>query len=1052
MLKHMRMITAFASILALATLVIACGSEQAPTAQPSESTTNNTPATNVPVTPSSGTAGVSAPDAATTQPEVPPSGGSAAQAQPAAPTSQPMVVAPIPAAQPLPVSKPTVVAPTATPVPAPTAAAEPSPVPVETVDTAAGCPPPLPPVPGLYEHHETTAETDRAALIELFNAEPEGPIGQWPGIRTNQAGRVIELALDERLLEQAPEGTRFERLSDAIGDLSYLEVLDLSGLPLYDPLPRALGNLPRLRVLTWNNPHHTWGRSIDEDDGHEIPPELGSLANLEVLSLQGSGLDGEIPPQLCNLTNLRELDLSANPLTGEIPAYLGGLPRLEKLVLNFNRFTGSLPPELGNLSNLRTLSVYRNRLEGEIPAELGNLSNLEYLDLGRNPLTGEIPSEFGQLTNLVALHLGISKISGDVPEELGNLESLVYLGLGHPVYGDETPWEDGSPLENRLTGCVPANLPLNTFDDSIATVAMIDMGIVLETGLISGSTTPPYAAVPPCSLASGAISPADAAKEREALAALYHAAGGDGWDDDWWEGGHNWLTDAPVGDWGGVITDNQGHVVGLSLPIGRNAELAPEIAHLSYLRLLDIGRRSSAGGGRGISIPLPSPLGSLTRMESLAIWELIEDRHAIKDLLPQLGSMTRLQGLSFSDTEVTGEIPSELGNLTRLAYLDLAETNITGEIPAELGNLTRLEVLVLSGTGLTGQIPPELGNLARLGLLDLSNTEMSGDVPAELGNLTRLSWLRLSSTDITGCLPVSLRAQRVDLTQYHKPFCAEAEAPGSEVVALPTPAPTATPVPATPAPTDSAWIDGLPFEWGGSVEQDRQALTAIYHAMGGPNWNNNDNWLTDAPLDQWHGLYVWEGRVVGLVFFRNNLTGSIPPEVADLRMLVSLAINVEENLENPLPPELADLPNFGYLQLYETGLSGEIPAWLGNMKQLRWLDLRESDFTGEIPPELGNLSRLTELSLGTTFGDGLTGEIPPELGNLSNLEALSLNGNFSGDLRALEGFTNLVYLELPIYGPKEVLESMCVPRFLKGQLGPHKDTEMPSTVGSLDYC
>ena len=1012
MLKHTRIIVAFASILALATLVIACGSEPAPTAQPSESTTNNTPATNVPVAPVSGVAGSAAPGVAATQPEVPASGGAAAPAQPAAPTSQPMVVAPIPASQPLPVSQPTAVAPTASPVPAPTAAEEPTAVPAETVDTAAGCPPPLPPAPGLYEHHETTAETDRAALIELFNAEPEGPIGRWPGIRTNQDGRVIELALDERLLEQAPEGTRFERLSDAIGDLSYLEVLELSGLPRWEPLPRALGNLPRLRVLTWDNPHHSWGRSIDEDDGHEIPPELGSLANLEVLSLQGSGLNGEIPPQLCNLTNLRELDLSANPLTGEIPAYLGDLTQLEKLVLNFNKLTGPLPPELGNLSNLRTLSVYRNRLEGEIPAELGNLSNLEYLDLGSNPLTGEIPSEFGQLTNLVALHLGISKISGDVPEELGNLESLVYLGLGHAVFGDETPWEDGSPLENRLTGCVPANLPPDAFDSSIATLGMLDMGLVIDFGLSLGAT-PPYVAVPPCSLASGLISTGDAAKEQEALAALYHAAGGDEWHDDWWEGGHNWLTDAPVGDWGGVITDNRGHVVGLSLPLaGDDAQLAPEIAHLTYLRRLDIGARTTGGGVISVALPTPSPLGSLTRLEVLAIVTQIEDRRAIKDILPQLGSMTRLQALILSDTGLTGEIPPELGNLTQLQVLILSDAGLTGAIPPGLGNLTRLELLDLSDTEVTGEIPPELGNLARLGLLDISNTELSGDVPPELGNLTRLNWLRLYSTNLTGCLPASLRAQRVDLGTYHKPFCA---APESEVVVFPTPAPTATPAPAPTAVPEPAPV-------GGSLEQDRQALIAFYHATDGSNWKKSDNWLTDAPLDQWHGLFLWEGRVVGLALENDVLKGQIPPEIGRLTGLYNLILQTNQ-LEGPLPPEMENLTELRNLYVQNNQLSGELPAWLGSLPHLETLSFTFNQFSGEIPPELGNLSNLKELHLGE---NQLTGEFPEELGNLSNLTYLNLDGVH----QTLTG---------------------CVPRVLKGQLGEDSVGRM-TRLGTLDYC
>ena len=41
----------------------------------------------------------------------------------------------------------------------------------------------------------------------------------------------------------------------------------------------------------------------------------------------------------------------------------------------------------------------------------------------------------------------------------------------------------------------------------------------------------------------------------------------------------------------------------------------------------------------------------------------------------------------------------------------------------------------------------------------------------------------------------------------------------------------------------------------GSPEKDRQLLTGIYLALGGPGWTNSTNWLDDdQPLNQWHGV------------------------------------------------------------------------------------------------------------------------------------------------------------------------------------------------------
>ncbi|MCY4398742.1 MAG: Ig-like domain-containing protein [Gemmatimonadetes bacterium] len=70
---------------------------------------------------------------------------------------------------------------------------------------------------------------------------------------------------------------------------------------------------------------------------------------------------------------------------------------------------------------------------------------------------------------------------------------------------------------------------------------------------------------------------------------------------------------------------------------------------------------------------------------------------------------------------------------------------------------------------------------------------------------------------------------------------------------------------------------------------DLAALVALYEATDGPNWINNANWLTDAPLAAWYGVDTdVSGRVIRLDLSRreagaeqtgNGLLGSIPPEL-----------------------------------------------------------------------------------------------------------------------------------------------------------------------------
>jgi len=62
--------------------------------------------------------------------------------------------------------------------------------------------------------------------------------------------------------------------------------------------------------------------------------------------------DGGIPPELGNLANLLDLSLDGNELSGSIPPELGNLPAILYVYLDTNRLRGPLPVQLMNLSTL----------------------------------------------------------------------------------------------------------------------------------------------------------------------------------------------------------------------------------------------------------------------------------------------------------------------------------------------------------------------------------------------------------------------------------------------------------------------------------------------------------------------------------------------------------------------------------------------------------------------------------------------------------------------------------------------------------------------------
>ena len=494
--------------------------------------------------------------------------------------------------------------------------------------------------------------------------------------------------------------------------------LNLYENELSGTIPPELGNLTKLEVLSL---------AVNQLRG-TIPPELGNLSKLTLLYLYSNQLSGPISPELSKLANLEQLALSWNRLGGTVPPELGKLARLESLVLSGNRLTGTIPPDLGNLARLKGLGLHVNRLTGNIPPELNKLSSLDVLFLADNRLNGCIPEVWQDVkdndldelrlsicTDKVALIALYEATDGDNWVSNQNWLSNRPIGTWYGVITDENDRVIELDLsENDLSGAIPSELGHLAFLE----------GLYLSENQLSGS-------IP------SAIS---------VLANLIEL--------DLWT---NELT--------GPIPPELGRLANLeTLQLGKNelsGTIPPEMGNLTHLEGLGLFSNKLTG-------VIPAELADLTNLE----WLSLTENQLSGPIPPTLEKLTNLTALYLGQNKLSGTIPPELGNLTNLENLFLQSNQLSGEIPSELGNLTKLTGLSLWGNGLSGTMPSELGNLTELTGLGLADNQLSGDIPPELGNLSSLEQLYLSGNRLEGCVPANWEnVEGNDFEDLELPFC-----------------------------------------------------------------------------------------------------------------------------------------------------------------------------------------------------------------------------------------------------------------------------------------
>ena len=167
------------------------------------------------------------------------------------------------------------------------------------------CPPERNALNDIYDSAKGAEWTDRTNWL---GGDEYTSYCDWKGVTCNEKSRVTELNLANNGLSG--------RLSESIGDLTFIEVLDLSDNDI--------------KVMTISAQFAIYCRRFRCQLSH--PKQR--CASRTQLDSQGS-----IPTQIGNLTNLTYLRLSYNAFTGAAPESLGELTQLHLLQLQTNRIT-----------------------------------------------------------------------------------------------------------------------------------------------------------------------------------------------------------------------------------------------------------------------------------------------------------------------------------------------------------------------------------------------------------------------------------------------------------------------------------------------------------------------------------------------------------------------------------------------------------------------------------------------------------------------------------------------------------------------------------------
>ncbi|KAG4177104.1 hypothetical protein ERO13_A11G294123v2, partial [Gossypium hirsutum] len=550
-------------------------------------------------------------------------------------------------------------------------------------------------------------------------------------------------------------GNGFSSVPKSIFSLHFLLSFYLNENSLEGPIPDYFGNISFLEVLDLTLNHLN----------SSIPNSLYSLNRLQFLSLSENQLQGTISSAIGNLSSITHLDLSSNfMLEGRLPTSLEYLCKLKEMDLSYNKIEDGISEILQSLSrcclgSLESLDMADNQLSGHLTDQLGQFKNLAYLSLARNKIFGPIPLSIGEFEpnsswilpfQCGIIELGHWHLCPKFPQWLKFQKKLSVLDISDAGISDVMPtWFLNLPIPfeylnlsyNQLTGGVSylnvtyiVDLSSNRFTGPLPRVnlGLLNLGSNSLTGKIPPSLG--HINLSMLNLRNNSMFGAlPSTLQNSSLIML-----------DFSENHFN----GSVPEW---IGDKHSRLKVLSLRSNHfDGHIPHRICDLQYLQNLDLAHNNISG-------TIPKCFSNLTAManrsnQSNYIYEWVSTRTT----LFYLSALLVLKGRE-------DEYSATLGLVTSM---DLSTNSLTGEIPKEIGSLIELRSLNLSANLLTGNIPNEIGSMELMESLDLSMNRLNGEIPPSISSLNFLNHFNVSYNNLTGQIPISTQLQSFENFSY----------------------------------------------------------------------------------------------------------------------------------------------------------------------------------------------------------------------------------------------------------------------------------------------